>query len=81
MIPLIFSILPQILTANGDCVVVIRTSTVEISPSINLRNCLLSLNLTHKLLFVNQLTKELNCTDTMSSTNCVVKDDRTRKII
>ena len=46
----------QIQTANRDCVSVTKTGTVEISPSINLRNCLLIPSLTHKLyLLVNWL--------------------------
>ena len=64
----------QIQTANRDCVSVTKTGTVEISPSINLRNCLLIPSLTHKLLSVSQFTKELNCINIMSSTNCVVQD-------
>ena len=46
----------QIQTTNGDCVVVTEARTVEISPLINLQNCLLIRSLTHKLLSVSQLS-------------------------
>ena len=68
-------------TANGHFVAVTKTENVEISPSINLRNCLLIFRLTHKLLSVSSLTKELNCTVTKSSTDCVVQDAKATKII
>ena len=71
----------QIQTANGDCVVVTRTGQVQISPSINLKNCLLISSLTHKLLYVSQLIKELDCTVLMTSTSCVVQDAQTGTII
>ena len=52
----------HIRTANGECVSVARAKTVDISRFINLKNCLLVPNLSHKLLYISQLTKELNCT-------------------
>ena len=52
----------QIQTANRDCVAVIKTGPVEISPPIHFQNCLLIPSLTHKLLSVSQLTKDLDCT-------------------
>ena len=70
----------QIQTVNGDCVVVTKTGTVQISPSINLRNCLLIPSLTHKLLSVSQLTKELDCNILMTSSDCV-QDAQTGTII
>ena len=64
----------KIQTANGECVDITKSGTVEISSSIHLRNCLLFPNLTHKLLFVSQLTKELDCTVLIQSDGCVVQD-------
>lgn len=71
----------QIQIIIGDYINVTNTRTVEISPFINLRNCLLISSLTHQLLYVSQLTKELDCIVTMSSTDFVVQDGQTRKII
>ena len=51
----------QIQTANGECVSVDGARIVDVSPSIQLKNCLFVPNLSHKLLYVSQLTKELNC--------------------
>ena len=47
----------------------------------HLKNYLLTHNLSHKLLSISQLTKELNCTVLMSSTYYVVQDAQTGKII
>ena len=52
----------HIQTANGACVPVAKAGAVNISSSLHLKNCLLILNLSHKLLSVSQLTKDLNCT-------------------
>jgi Pol polyprotein len=59
-------------TANGECVSVDRAGSIDISPSLHLKNCLLVPSLSHKLLSISQLTKELNCIVIMSSTDCVV---------
>ena len=61
-------------TANGECVNVDRSGPVTISPSLKLDNCLLISSLSHKLLSVSQLTRKLNCTVLMSSSDCVVQD-------
>ena len=50
------------------------------SPFI-LNNCLFILSLSHKLLSINQLTKELDCTVLITSINCIVQDTQTGKII
>ena len=62
----------HIQTANGECVNVAQAGTIDISSSIQIKNCLLIPNLSHKLLSISQLTKELNCILIMSSTDCVV---------
>ena len=51
-----------------------RAGHVDVSHSIHLKNCLLVSSLSHKLLYVSQLTKELNCTILMSFTSCIVQD-------
>ena len=51
------------------------------SPSLKLNNCLLIPSLSHKLLSISQLTWELNCTVLISSSNCVVQDAQTGRII
>ena len=71
----------QIQIVNRNCVAVTKTSTIEISPFINLRNYLLISSLTHKLLSVSQLTKELDCTVLMTSSACIVQDTQTGTII
>ncbi|XP_057540796.1 uncharacterized protein LOC130818653 [Amaranthus tricolor] len=71
----------HIQTANGACVPVAKAGAVNISPSLHLKNCLLIPNLSHKLLSVSQLTKDLNCTVFLTSDHCVVQDARTGTII
>ena len=68
-------------TANGACVPVANAGAVNISPSLHLKNCLLIPSLSHKLLSVSQLTKDLNCTVLLTSTNCIVQDAQTGTII
>ena len=62
----------KIQIANGEYVDITKAGTVEISSFIHLRNCLLIRSLIHKLLFVSQLTKELDCTVLIKSDGCIV---------
>ena len=71
----------HIQTANGECVPVDQAGHVNISPSLHLKNCLLIPSLSHKLLSVSQLTKEMNCTVLLTSENCIVQDAQTGTII
>ena len=64
-------------TANEEYVRVDSAGSVDISDSIHLQNYLLIPSLSHKLLSVGQLTKELNCTVLMFSTRCIVQDAQT----
>ena len=64
----------HIQTANGECISVTQAGTVDISPSIHIENCLLIPNLSHKLLSVNQLTRELNYIVLLTSNSCIVLD-------
>ncbi|KAI3703312.1 hypothetical protein L1987_73277 [Smallanthus sonchifolius] len=71
----------HIQTANGDVVHVRGGGTVEISPTLKLSNCLFVPSLSHKLLSISHVTKELNCTVLMYPTFCILQDIRTRTII
>ena len=53
----------------------------NISSNLHLSNCLLIPSLSHKLLSISRLTKEVNCIVLMSSSDCVVQDALTGKII
>ena len=68
-------------TVNGECVNVDQFGPVSISPSLKLNNCLLIPNLSHNLLSISQLTRELNCTVLMTSSDCIVQDAQTGRII
>ncbi|GKC56599.1 retrovirus-related pol polyprotein from transposon TNT 1-94 [Tanacetum coccineum] len=48
--------------------------TIEISPSIKLPNCLYVPSLSHKLLSISHVTKELNCSVLMHPTFCLLQD-------
>ena len=71
----------HIQTPNGDLVSIKSAGTVNITPNITLKNCLYLPKLSHKLLSISQLTKELNCTVLMTSNGCIVQDARTGKTI
>ena len=51
---------------------VTQAGSVNISSSIHLKNCLLIPSLSHKLLSISQLTKELNCTVLFTLDGCIV---------
>ncbi|GKD99578.1 putative ribonuclease H-like domain-containing protein [Tanacetum coccineum] len=55
--------------------------TIEISPSIKLPNCLYVPSLSHKLLSISHVTKELNCSVPMHPTFCLLQDIITGRII
>ncbi|KAJ9553092.1 hypothetical protein OSB04_017137 [Centaurea solstitialis] len=71
----------QIQTANGGIIPVKGGGTIEISPTLKLSNCLYIPSLTHKLLSISHVTKELNCTVLMNPTFCILQDIRTGTII
>lgn len=60
--------------ANGDCVCVDREGPIAISLCLNLTKDFFIPNFSHKLLFISQLTKELNCNILMTAHGCVVQD-------
>ncbi|MFS7951094.1 putative RNA-directed DNA polymerase [Helianthus anomalus] len=68
-------------TANGGEAPVKGGGTIEISPTLKLSNCLYVPSLSHKLLSISHVTKELNCTVLMHPTFCILQDIRTGVII
>uniref|UniRef100_A0A803N1T0 GAG-pre-integrase domain-containing protein n=1 Tax=Chenopodium quinoa TaxID=63459 RepID=A0A803N1T0_CHEQI len=71
----------QIQTANGELIPIDRAGKVDVSPNIHLNDCLLIPSLSHKLLSVSQLTKELDCTVLLTSSGCMVQEAQTGRII
>ncbi|GJX38033.1 retrovirus-related pol polyprotein from transposon TNT 1-94 [Tanacetum coccineum] len=68
-------------TANGEKINVRNGGTIEISPTLKLSNCLYVPALSHKLLSISHVTKELNCSVIMQPTFCILQDIRTGAII
>ncbi|KAM0062560.1 hypothetical protein Hdeb2414_s0004g00149591 [Helianthus debilis subsp. tardiflorus] len=71
----------HIQTANGEVMRAEKGGTIEISPTLKLSNCLYVPSLSHKLLSISHVTKELNCVVLMHPTFCILQDIRTRTII
>ena len=71
----------HIQAANRERMDVKTGGTIEISPSIKLPNCLYVPSLSHKLLSISHVTKELNCSVLMHPTFCLLQDIRTGRII
>ncbi|XP_071695345.1 uncharacterized protein [Rutidosis leptorrhynchoides] len=71
----------RIKTTNGGIIQVKGGRTVEMSPTLKLKNCLYIPALSHKLLSVSHVTKELNCTVLLHPTFCILQDIRTGEII
>jgi len=68
-------------TANRELVAVQRKSSIIFSKELKLENCLYVPALSSKLLFISQVTKELNCVVLMFFTFCLLQDILTKKII
>ncbi|XP_071740340.1 uncharacterized protein [Rutidosis leptorrhynchoides] len=71
----------KIQTANGGVVQVEGGGKIEITPTMKLSNCLYIPTLSHKLLSVSHVTKELNCSVLLHPTFCILQDIRTGVII
>ena len=71
----------SIQTADGELTAVRGSGTIEISPTLKLSNCLYVPKLSHKLMSISHVTKDLNCTLLMHLNFCVLQDIRTRRII
>lgn len=67
-----FTTQTHIQKANGESIHVDQVGPVDISPTLHLINCLLVPSLSHKLLFVHQLTNKHNCTIMLTSRSCIV---------
>ncbi|KAJ0469473.1 hypothetical protein HanIR_Chr14g0708291 [Helianthus annuus] len=72
---------PHIQNANGEISDVKGGGTIKISPTLKLSNCLYVPSLSHKLLSISHVTKELNCIVLMHPTFCILQDIRTGTII
>ena len=59
-------------TANSATIPVYQAGPADISSSLHVNNCLLIPSLSHKILSVSQLTKELHCTVLFTSDGCLV---------
>ncbi|XP_042051354.1 uncharacterized protein LOC121796605 [Salvia splendens] len=68
-------------TANGELITVEGSGTIEISPTLRLRNCLYVPTLSQRLMSISHVTKELNCTLMMNPDFCILQDIQTRRIL
>ena len=71
----------HVATANGVPCLVTRAGTVTLSPSLSLSYTLLVPSLSHKLMFVSQVTVDLNCVVLLYSIFCLLQDILTKEII
>ncbi|XP_076933537.1 uncharacterized protein LOC143599475 [Bidens hawaiensis] len=71
----------RIHTANGEVLQVKGGGTIQISTNMKLSNCLYVPSLSHKLLSISHVTKELNCVVLMHPNFCILQDIRTGMII
>ena len=71
----------SIANANGDISSVTGAGTVMLSPALPLSNTLLVPSLSHKLLSVSQVTKDLNCVVLIYPAICLIQDILTKEII
>nr|GEX83974.1 putative ribonuclease H-like domain-containing protein [Tanacetum cinerariifolium] len=71
----------RIHTVNGETLQVEGGGTIQVSQDMKLSNCLYVPSLSHKLLSINHVTKELNCIVLMHPTFCILQDIRMGKII
>ena len=70
-----------IANANGATYPITGAGTVPLSPSLSLAHTLLVPSLSNKLMFVSQVTKELNCVVLIYSTFCLLQDILNKEII
>ena len=68
-------------TANGEGIKVGGAGTISFTKTLILKNCLFVPNMSHKLLAMSQLTRDLDCTVLMKPRCCIVQDAQTGKII
>ncbi|KAJ9560780.1 hypothetical protein OSB04_005940 [Centaurea solstitialis] len=68
-------------TANGGKMGVKNGGTIKFNRDIKLHKCLYVPSLSHKLLSISHVTKELNCSALMHPTFCLLQDIKTGRII
>lgn len=68
-------------TASGNLAYVEGAGTIKLSSELCLPNCLYIPSLSHKLVSVSQVTRELHCDLLMQSGLCILQDTRTGKIV
>ena len=68
-------------TANREGIKVSGAETISFTKNLTIKNCLFVPDLSHKLLSVSQLTRDLDCTVLMKLGCCIVQDVQTGKII
>ena len=68
-------------TANGEGIKVSGAETISFTKNLTLKNYLFVSDLSHKLLSVSQLTRDLDCTILIKPECCIVQDAQTGKII
>jgi len=67
--------------ASGELVTVQGGGSILFSKRLKLKNCLYARALSSKLLFVSQVTKEMNCVVLMFLTFCLLQDILTKEIL
>ena len=68
-------------TASGELASVKEAGTIELTPTLKLSNCLFVPSLSHKLLSISHVSKELNCVILMYPTFCILQDIMSGMII
>ncbi|CAN6568096.1 unnamed protein product [Malus baccata var. baccata] len=70
-----------IATATGTTTLVLGAGTVNLTPAFPLHHCLLVPSLSHNLLSIPQVTKQLDCVVLMYPLFCLLQDIQTKEII
>ena len=68
-------------TASGELISVVGSGTIEISPTLRLKNCLYVPTLSQRLMSISHVTKDLNCTFLMHPNFCILQDIQTKRIL
>lgn len=58
-------------TASGNLAYMQGAGTIKLSPDLSLPNCLFVSSLSHKLVYVSQVTRELHCNLLMQPCFCI----------
>ena len=68
-------------TANGEGIKVEGAETISFTNNLTLKNCLFVPDLSHELLSVSQLIRDIDCTVLIKFGCCIVQDAQTGQII